>query len=112
MDQDVETLRHLVMRGMGKRTLRSLSSDLACLQAWSLAATGRSLPWPAPEARLLKFVAHHLWDRQKRETDLEHGMPAEVDQILRDQVFLKVVGPHVPDTVRRRLATWSTLTKW
>ena len=111
-DQDVETLRHLVNQGMGENTLRALTSDLAYLQAWSLAATGKSLPWPAPEALLLKFVAHHLWDAEKRVTDPDHGMPAAVDQNLRDQGFLKSPGPHAPDTVRRRLATWSTLTKW
>lgn len=111
-DQDVATLRHLVNEGMGDNTLRALTSDLAYLQAWSLAATRRSLPWPAPEALLLKFVAHHLWDPAKRENDPEHGMPAEIEQNLRDQGFLKVIGPHAPDTVRRRLATWSTLTKW
>ena len=111
-DQDVETLRHLVNQGMGQNTLRALTSDLAYLQAWSLAATGASLPWPAPEALLLKFVAHHLWDAEKRVTDPGHGMPAAVDQNLRDQGFLKSPGPHAPDTVRRRLATWSTLTKW
>jgi integrase len=111
-DQDVETLRHLVNEGMGANTLRALTSDLAYLQAWSLAATKKSLPWPAPEALLLKFVAHHLWDPAKRENDPKHGMPAEVDQNLRAQGFLKVTGPHAPDTVRRRLATWSTLTKW
>jgi integrase len=61
---------------------------------------------------LLKFVAHHLWDPAKRENDPDHGMPAEVQQNLRGQGFLKVTGPHAPDTVRRRLATWSTLTKW
>ncbi|SCX23148.1 hypothetical protein DSM25558_3307 [Agrobacterium sp. DSM 25558] len=65
-DQDIETLRHLVNEGMGANTLRALTSDLAYLQAWSLAATGTSLPWPAPEALLLKFVAHHLWDPEKR----------------------------------------------
>ncbi|WP_313606799.1 site-specific integrase [Rhizobium sp.] len=111
-DKDVETLRHLVNEGMGENTLRALTSDLAYLQAWSLAATKKSLPWPAPEALLLKFVAHHLWDPAKRETDPEHGMPAEVDQNLRGQGLLKLIGPHAPDTVRRRLATWSTLTKW
>ncbi|MBO0145470.1 site-specific integrase [Agrobacterium sp. Ap1] len=111
-DQDVETLRHLVNEGMGENTLRALASDLAYLQAWSLAATAKSLPWPAPEALLLKFVAHHLWDPHKRETDPDHGMPAEVELSLRGQGFLKVTGPHAPDTVRRRLATWSTLTKW
>ncbi|MCL6655605.1 integrase, partial [Agrobacterium rubi] len=96
----------------GENTLRALTSDLAYLQAWSLAETGASLPWPAPEALLLKFVAHHLWDAEKRVTDPDHGMPAAVDQNLRDQGFLKSLGPHAPDTVRRRLATWSTLTKW
>lgn len=111
-DQDVETLRHLVNEGMGANTLRALTSDLAYLQAWSLAASGRSLPWPAPEALLLKFVAHHLWNPEKRLTDPQHGMPAEVEDKLRIQGFLRSSGPHAPDTVRRRLSTWATLTKW
>jgi integrase len=111
-DQDVETLRHLVNEGMGQNTLRALTSDLAYLQAWSLAATGASLPWPAPEALLLKFVAHHLWQPEQRDIDPLHGMPAIVQLSLRKQGFLRSSGPHAPDTVRRRLATWSTLTKW
>ncbi|NEJ03293.1 site-specific integrase [Rhizobium ruizarguesonis] len=111
-DQDVETLRHLVNQGMGDNTLRALTSDLAYLEAWGLAATGKSLPWPAPEALLLKFVAHHLWDSEKRAADPDHGMPADVDQNLRSQGFLKSKGPHAPATVRRRLANWSTLTRW
>lgn len=111
-DQDVETLKHLVNQGMGDNTLRALTSDLAYLEAWGLAATKKSLPWPAPEALLLKFVAHHLWDPKKRQNDPDHGMPTDVDQLLRDQRFLKSTGPHAPDTVRRRLASWSTLTKW
>ncbi|CCE97890.1 putative integrase family protein [Sinorhizobium fredii HH103] len=111
-DQDVETLRHLVNEGMGDNTLRAITSDLAYLEAWALAATGSPLPWPAPEALLLKFVAHHLWDPQRREDDPEHGMPADVDHSLRSQGFLKAAGPHAPATVRRRLASWSTLTHW
>ncbi|CDZ68044.1 Cointegrate resolution protein S [Neorhizobium galegae bv. orientalis] len=111
-DKDVETLRHLVNEGMGANTLRALTSDLAYLEAWGLAATGRSLPWPAPEALLLKFVAHHLWDPEKRAADPDHGMPAAVDEKLRQQGILKSVGPHAPATVRRRLANWSTLNKW
>ncbi|NKN38997.1 tyrosine-type recombinase/integrase [Agrobacterium sp. a22-2] len=111
-DQDVETLRHLVNEGMGEDTLRALTSDLAYLQAWSLAATGASLPWPAPEALLLKFVAHHLWQPEQRDIDALHGMPAAVEVTLREQGFLRSSGPHAPDTVRRRIASWSTLTKW
>lgn len=111
-DSDIETLRHLVNEGMGANTLRAITSDLAYIEAWALAATTRSLPWPAPEALLLKFVAQHLWDPQKRATDPDHGMPADVAENLRAQNFLKSTGPHAPATVRRRLANWSTLTKW
>lgn len=111
-DQDIETLRHLVNEGMGANTLRAITSDLAYLEAWALAATKRSLPWPAPEALLLKFVAQHLWDPQKRAGDPDHGMPIDVDENLRSQGFLRSTGPHAPSTVRRRLANWSTLTKW
>ncbi len=39
-------------------------------------------------------------------------MPGDVDDNLRAQGFLKSTGPHAPATVRRRLANWSTLTKW
>lgn len=111
-DDDVETLRHLVNEGMGQNTLRALTSDLAYLEAWSMAATGSPLPFPAPEALLLKFIAHHLWRPQQREIDPDHGMPAGVDEELRQQGFLRLSGPHAPATVRRRLANWSTLTRW
>ncbi|QTK81688.1 Integrase [Agrobacterium tumefaciens] len=111
-DQDVETLKHLVNQGMGDNTLRALTSDLAYFEAWGLASTGQSLPWPASEALLLRFVAHHLWDPERRASDPQHGMPADVDENLRGQGFLKSIGPHAPDTVRRRLASWSTMTKW
>lgn len=87
-DQDVETLRHLVNAGMGVNTLRALTSDLAYLEAWSLAATGAPLPWPTPEGLLLKFVAHHLWDPARREDDTEHGMPESVTRELRLAGFL------------------------
>ncbi|MBB2687746.1 UNVERIFIED_ORG: integrase [Rhizobium etli] len=111
-DQDVETLKHLVNEGMGANTLRAIASDLGYLEAWAVAATKNPLPWPAPEALLLKFVAHHLWDPARRETDPEHGMPIDVDQALRSGGFLRTWGPHAPATVGRRLANWSTLTKW
>ncbi len=52
IDQDIETLRHLFNEGVGENTLRALTSDLAYLQAWCLASTGNSLPWPAPDTSL------------------------------------------------------------
>jgi integrase len=108
----VATLKHLAEAGMGENTLRALASDLGYLEAWALAATSNPLPWPAPEALLLKFVAHHLWDPVKREEDRDHGMPDAVEADLFLRGLLKVVGPHAPTTVRRRLASWSTLHQW
>ena len=48
-DDDVATLKHLAHEGIGANSLRALASDLAYLEAWSLAATQAPLPWPAPE---------------------------------------------------------------
>ena len=111
-DDDVATLKHLAQQGMGDNTLRALASDLGYLEAWCQLATGAPLPWPAPEALLLKFVAQHLWDPVKRAEDPGHGMPAEVEAGLRAQGLLRADGPHAPDTVRRRLTSWSILTRW
>lgn len=111
-DDDVETLKHLAREGMGENTLRALASDLAYLEGWAKAATGEPLPWPAPERLALKFVAHHLWDPAKRETDPHHGMPAAVATELQDALLLRSSGPHAPSTVKRRLAHWGTLHRW
>ncbi|WEX89939.1 integrase [Sinorhizobium garamanticum] len=111
-DDDVATLKHLASEGMGENTLRALASDLGYLEAWCQLATGVPLPWPAPESLLLKFVAHHLWDPVKRAEDPAHGMPADVEAGLRVERLLRASGPHAPGTVRRRLTTWSILTRW
>ncbi|WP_412549895.1 site-specific integrase [Sinorhizobium meliloti] len=111
-DDDVETLKHLASEGMGDNTLRALASDLGYLEAWCQLATGAPLPWPAPESLLLKFVAHHLWDPVKRAEDPAHGMPADVEAGLRAERLLRADGPHAPGTVRRRLTSWSILTRW
>lgn len=111
-DDDVATLRHLAKEGMGDNSLRALASDLAYLEAWAIAATASPLPWPAPEALALKFVAQHLWDPAQRESDPAHGMPEEVAATLRQDGHLRVDGPHAPSTVKRRLAHWATLHRW
>jgi len=111
-DDDVATLKHLAGQGLGENTLRALASDLGYLEAWCRLATGSPLPWPAPESLLLKFVAHHLWDPDKRAEDPTHGMPADVEAGLRTERLLRASGPHAPDTVRRRLTSWSILTRW
>ncbi|RWQ31936.1 MAG: integrase, partial [Mesorhizobium sp.] len=100
-DDDIETLRHLAKEGMGENSLRALASDLGYLEAWCQAATGSPLPWPAPEALLIKFVAHHLWDASRRETDPAHGMPGAVTAMLKAEGLLRADGPHAPNTVRR-----------
>lgn len=111
-DDDVATLKHLAREGMGENSLRALASDLAYLEAWAQAATGAALPWPASESLALKFVAHHLWDPAKRETDPQHGMPADAAAALRESEMLRSTGPHAPSTVKRRLASWGTLHRW
>ncbi|WP_168879709.1 site-specific integrase [Rhizobium sp. P28RR-XV] len=111
-DDDVATLKHLAKEGIGANTLRALASDLGYLEAWCELATGSPLPWPAPESLLLKFVAHHLWDPVERAEDSSHGMPDDVEIGLRAKGLLRVEGPHAPDTVRRRLTSWSILTRW
>ncbi len=111
-DEDVATLKHLAGEGVGDNTLRAFASDLAYLEAWCLAVTEGPLPWPAPQDLILTFIAHHLWDAARRESDPSHGMPVDVEAHLRSEGLLKASGPHAPATVRRRLASWSALTKW
>ena len=91
-DGDVETLKHLAREGMGENTLSALASDLAYLEAWSLAANGAPPPWPAAKGMPLKFLAHHLWDPAKREAGARHGMPADVASALRVDGFLRAQG--------------------
>jgi integrase len=111
-DDDVATLKHLAREGMGENSLRALASDLAYLECWATVATDEPLPWPATEALALKFVAHHLWDPAQRESDPRHGMPADVAEALRAEGLLRSSGPHAPNTVKRRLASWGTLHRW
>nr|MDX8320455.1 tyrosine-type recombinase/integrase [Agrobacterium sp. rho-8.1] len=102
-DQDIETLRHLVNQGMGDNTLRALTSDLAYLEAWGLAATGKSLPWPAPEALLLNFVAHHLGEQD--DTVYLTGRP--VDALNAWMTTAKID----KGSVFRGIGRWGTVSK-
>lgn len=111
-DADVATLKHLVETGMGANTLRALASDLAYLERWCLAATDAPLPWPAPPSLVVKFIAQHLYDREKRVSDPAHGMPAAVAETLKASGALKQDGPHAVATVKRRLSLWGTIHKW
>lgn len=54
-----------------------------------------------------------VW-KQVGKTEWQRSCPTLCGTLdkLRTQGFLRSTGPPAPDTVRRRLATWSTLTKW
>jgi integrase len=73
--------------------------------------------WPAAAvasttgALALKFVAHHLWDPSKRASDPRHGMPRR-RRDLTGGGLQRCGGPRAPKTVKRRLASWSTLHCW
>ena len=106
-DGEIETLRHLAREGMGANTLRAMASDLAYLEAWSLAAGGRPLPWPAPEGLVL------------RSSPTTSTTPPAGPRISRtagpmrsNRRCASVTGcglaARVPSTVRRRPALWST----
>jgi integrase len=109
---EIDTLAHLAKAGTGANSLRALASDLAYLEAWSHAATGEPLAWPASETSVLRFIAHHLWDEEERAKNPDHGMPESVADALRAEGRLRSSGPHAPATVRRRLALWATLHRW
>jgi len=79
----------------GENSLRALASDLAYLEGGS-GGDRHPLPWPAPEALALKFVAHHLWDSARRDTDPGHGMPDNIAAVLRAEGLLRADGPHAP----------------
>lgn len=106
---DLDTLRHVVRKGTPDNSLRAYISDLTYLEAWALAATGRPLPWPAPEPLVLKFIAHHLYDAAEKARNPDHGMPENVEEELKGRGLLRAKGPHAPSTVRRRLASWTSL---
>jgi site-specific recombinase XerD len=105
----LNTLKHLARKGTSENSLRALTSDLACLEAWCLAATGGPLPWPAPEALVLKFIAHHLYDPAEKIRDPSHGMPDDVEIRLKAAGLFRCEGPQAPSTVRRRMSSWATL---
>ncbi len=88
-DEDIDTLRHLAREGMGENSLRALTSDFSYLEGWCLAATGSPLPWPAPAPLILKFIAHHLWDSEKKMSDPSHGMPEDIARQLEAQGLLR-----------------------
>jgi hypothetical protein len=77
-DSDVETLKLLFKKSIPENTLRAIASDLGYLEAWALAATGRPLAWPASEETVLKFIAHHLFDKAEKKANPAHGMPDAV----------------------------------
>ncbi|MCT4655155.1 MAG: tyrosine-type recombinase/integrase [Cohaesibacter sp.] len=110
--EDVETLRHLAKEGMGKNSLRALTSDFGYLDGWHRAVSTEPLPWPAPQSLVLKFIAHHLWSQEERAKNPAHGMPQDVKDHLTALGLLRKDGPHAPSTVQRRLASWATLHRW
>ena len=55
---DVETLSHLLKRGIGENTLRGTRSYLAYLEAWPLACDGEPLEWPPTKKTVMRFIAH------------------------------------------------------
>ena len=104
-----ETLVHLLRKGIGENSLRALRSDMAYIEAWSIACDGDYLVWPPDREIALRFIAHHLWDPDKKAVDPSHGMPDYVRETLEAAGFLRSPGPHAPSTVKRRISSWCAI---
>jgi len=111
-ESDRQTLHDVARAGVGANSLKALSSDLRYLEAWCMAATHAPLPWPAPEALVLKFLAHHAFDPLKRDAEPDHGMPAGVEEALRKQGVLRGTLPHAVSTTKRRMSSWASAHQW
>ena len=109
-DEDAATLKRLVESGTAENTIRALAADLGYLQAWSFAATGTALPWPATDDLVQAFIAQHLTAAASPSARGDAGMPQHVEEELRRRAILKGALPHAPSTVRRRIASWAALT--
>ncbi len=108
-ESDVETLKFLYKQSIPENTLRALRSDLTYLERWHIAAMGQHLAWPASESVILKFIAHHLFNRDEHLKDPAHGMPDEVADRLIEEGACAKRPPHAPSTVRRRISSWKKL---
>ncbi|WP_142846721.1 tyrosine-type recombinase/integrase [Telmatospirillum sp. J64-1] len=105
-----QTLKDLLRAGTPENTLRAYAKDLVYLERWAEAATGRSLPWPAPAELVIRYLTHHLYRADLRsQAGYEHGMPRKVREIMAAHGYKVEDGPHAPSTVTRRLATWSKM---
>lgn len=106
--EERETLTTLVRLSIPENTLRAYAKDLRYLKEWHLAATGNVLGFPATPAMVVRFILHHLYNREERVRNPEHGMPDAVERILMEKGVKAKPGPSAPKTVRRRLASWAT----
>ncbi len=111
-DDDVATLKHLAHNGMGDNTMRALASDLAYLEAWCLAVTGTPLPLARVGKPVFEILCPPSVGSRRTRKHPEHGMPEELAVALQAKGTLRSAERHAPSTVRRRLTSWSILTRW
>jgi len=104
-DGELDALKQIIRNGTPLNTLRAYVSDLTYLEAWSQASTGASLPWPAPQDLILKFIAHHA-DSSAQGDEPNFNMPIEARQALAAKGVSKADKAHSISTIERRLATW------
>lgn len=109
-DEDVDVLVRLSGGGRSDNSIRALATDLAHLEAWSIATTGTTLPWPAPEALVLRFIQDHLGHLSDKDAALAQGTVAPT--LTRSDPFARAEPrvAYAPSTVKRRIASWSVLT--
>lgn len=100
-DDDLATLKHPPVRAWAK--IRSRSS---AIQAWCRLATGA----PSPGLRRNRCPRNSLPITCGIRLSARRTLPTACRR--RSAAGLRALRPHAPGTVRRRLTTWSILTRW
>lgn len=98
--------RALVREGTPSNTTTSYSTALRYWQAWHLARYHRPMRLPLPVPAVVQFLVDHLQVTNEK-GELEHGLPAALDQHLMDQGAKARLGPLSLKTVEHRLSVLS-----
>jgi len=109
-DDDVATLKHLAREAWATNTIErwpriSLSRSLVQSDKRRSPALANTRK-PAAEIRRPPFVGY-----RELKSIPSHGMP-RMWRLPFVQRPAQKTGPHAPATVRRRLTSWSSLTRW
>lgn len=95
----------LLAEGESANTVRSYQTALRYWGAWYWLRYGRPMDLPTPVPAVLQFIVDHA--QRRSGTELEFGMPIEVDQALVESGVKSRLGPPALTTIQQRLSVLS-----